>query len=219
MKDFPFFTTQNGVASLILQQVPYSGDAYIRIHNAANAEEFLQECVDFARLAGARQVLATGHSILERYPLHTRIIRQSRERVGIISIDAEVDCVQKGEAEQFRQLYNTAMLAVANAAYMTAEQILDIISKEQAYFVRINGQVQGGGIICDQMLQGIFSAVPGAGATVLCALGREMTGQRIYVEVATANKPAMRFYEKMGFAEDEEIAKWYKIFDMSSKNT
>ena len=31
MKDIPAFTTENGIASLILREIPYREEAYIRI--------------------------------------------------------------------------------------------------------------------------------------------------------------------------------------------
>ena len=34
MKDFPVFTTENGVASLILKEIPYRGEAYIHLRDS-----------------------------------------------------------------------------------------------------------------------------------------------------------------------------------------
>ena len=55
MKDFPCFATDDGVASLILKEIPYQQEAYIRFQDVQPGRfaPFLQECVSFCRMAGA----------------------------------------------------------------------------------------------------------------------------------------------------------------------
>ena len=53
MKDIPVFTTENGAASLILGEIPYRGQAYIRIQDSLEPESLLKECVSFCRMCGA----------------------------------------------------------------------------------------------------------------------------------------------------------------------
>ena len=45
MRDFPFFTTEYGVSSLVLKEIPYRSEAYIRILDAQpeHFREHLQE--------------------------------------------------------------------------------------------------------------------------------------------------------------------------------
>ena len=88
MKDFPFFTTQNGIASLTLKEIPYSKAAYITIRDTQQPEELLEECIAFCKMAGAEEIFASNHSILDKYPLHTQIIRMSRPREGLQDTDA-----------------------------------------------------------------------------------------------------------------------------------
>ena len=47
MKNFPFFTTEYGVAALTLREIPYQGKAYIKILDTQEPEQLLKECVDF----------------------------------------------------------------------------------------------------------------------------------------------------------------------------
>ena len=60
MRDFPIFTTEFGVSSLILKEIPYRGEAYIRIR--VGSEGFfnvhLAECVSFCRMCGAQRIFA-----------------------------------------------------------------------------------------------------------------------------------------------------------------
>ena len=56
MRDFPVFTTENGVGSITLKEVPYKGIAYIKIQSSQQPCEFLEECVDFCISAGADRI-------------------------------------------------------------------------------------------------------------------------------------------------------------------
>ena len=59
MKDIPVFTTQNGVASLILQEIPAQGCAYIRLQATLSPEQLLTECIAFCNM---------GNGVPERFP-------------------------------------------------------------------------------------------------------------------------------------------------------
>ena len=43
MKDFPVFTTENGVASLVLKEIPYRREAYITLRDSRTPEALLEE--------------------------------------------------------------------------------------------------------------------------------------------------------------------------------
>lgn len=75
MKDFPCFATDDGVASLILKEIPYRQEAYIRFQDVQPGRfaPFLQECVSFCRMAGAEKIYAQGHEELSQYPLHAAV--------------------------------------------------------------------------------------------------------------------------------------------------
>ena len=75
MKDFPCFATDDGVASLILKEIPYQQEAYIRFQDVQPGRfaPFLQECVSFCRMAGAEKIYAQGHEELSQYPLHAAV--------------------------------------------------------------------------------------------------------------------------------------------------
>ena len=60
MKDIPVFTTQNGVASLILQEIPTQGCAYIRLQATLSPEQLLAECISFCRMVGATRIYVAG---------------------------------------------------------------------------------------------------------------------------------------------------------------
>ena len=70
MRDFPIFTTEYGVASLFLKEIPYKNEAYIRIRDVQSGflKEHLAECVSFCRMAGAERVYAADHPQLSDWP-------------------------------------------------------------------------------------------------------------------------------------------------------
>ena len=71
MRDIPVFTTEYGVSSLFLKEIPYKSEAYIRIRDVQpeGFEAHLQECVSFCRMCGAEWIDAAGHEYLKKYPL------------------------------------------------------------------------------------------------------------------------------------------------------
>ena len=75
MKDFPMFTTEWGVASLILREVPYRQEAYIHVQDVQpdGFEAHMKECVAFCRMVGAERIYASGHPLLEAFELYTSV--------------------------------------------------------------------------------------------------------------------------------------------------
>ena len=59
MENIPVFTTENGVASLVLREIPYRETAYIQFASSQSPELFLEECVSFCQSVGAKTVLAS----------------------------------------------------------------------------------------------------------------------------------------------------------------
>ena len=53
MKDIPFFPTQHGVAGLILREIPYRQEAYIRIQDVQPGELslLLRECLSLIHIS------------------------------------------------------------------------------------------------------------------------------------------------------------------------
>ena len=125
MRDFPVFTTENGVGSLVLKEIPYSGIAYVTIQDSSFPTEFLQECVAFCRAVGAETVYATGNDILENYPFHTSVLQMSVSSDAIQQTDAALFPVTDQTLNKWRDIYNQKMKNVDNASYMS-----DIVAKE-----------------------------------------------------------------------------------------
>ena len=80
LRNIPIFTTEFGVASLILESVAARKEAYVRIQSSLQPEKLIEECVSFCKACGAERVYATGHEILASYPLHTSILQMNADR-------------------------------------------------------------------------------------------------------------------------------------------
>lgn len=212
MKNIPMFTTENGVASLILQEIPYRQEAYVHIRSTAEPEAFFRECVDFCKMAGAEKIYLTGHPLLEtRYSFHTSVLRLRRA----LPENRESGClfpVQRETLENFREIYNRRMAKVDNAATLTLSGAEDLLKRGDGYFVHDGKTLLGIGIASGGSIDCVIAEVRGAGQRVMEALFHALSQDSVELEVASTNASAMALYERMGFVCVEEISRWYGIF-------
>lgn len=213
MKDFPLFTTDQGVSSLILREVPYRQEAYIHIQSVQpdGFKEHLRECVSFCRMVGAEKIYAKGHELLESYPLHTAVY----EMRGVAQVDQEklenLFPVTETTVSHWRGILNERLRHVDNAATLTAADEKKILSSNGAYFVHHEGELLGVGWLEDTKLLLIAAVQPGAGERVMNTLMSLVEGADMTLEVASTNSRAIRLYERLGFVKTREISRWYSI--------
>lgn len=217
MQDFPLFTTETGVSSLLLKEVPYRKTAYIRVGNVQEGglNDHLEECLSFCRMAGAANVYASGHGDLEKYPLHTSVVRMQMEAWVDRKKLASLFPVTEATVERWRQVYNEAMGEVDNAATLESRDEEKILKSGGAYFVHADGQLLGIGWLEDTKLLAVASLQRGMGETVMHTLMSLVEGSQMELEVASTNTRAVRLYERLGFLVTGEISRWYTI---STKN-
>ena len=209
MRDIPMFTTENGVASLVLRAIPTQGVAYVHLQSSLTPEALLEECVSFCCSAGAEQIFATGNPVLEKYPLFTTVCHLH----GTVSGVGETDCclfpVTEKTWPEFCRIYNEKMASVPTA------QMLRLLDREEyeknAYFVHRDGALQGIGVVSNNEISAIAACQKGAGWDVLAALCRVLPGEEIALKVADSNQKAMSLYSRCGFLKTGEGTRWYKI--------
>ncbi len=211
MRDLPFFTTEHGVASLILNQIPYTKSAYIRIQDSSAPEELLSECMVFCKAVGAERVFATGAPCCEKYPKHTDIVKMTASVSAIGDTNAFLFPVTEKTVEKWRELYNQKIVSVPNAAYMTIHKAKQYMKQGSMYFVHRDGKLLGIGFVKDCELCWLSSVCAGAGADIVRALCHAITADTVTLEVATENIKAMQLYEKLGFIATELVSSWYRI--------
>ena len=213
MRDFPIFTTEYGVSSLFLKEIPYKKQAYIRIRDVQPGffREHLMECVSFCRMAGAEAIFATGDENLAEYPLYTRIL----EMRGTAWVDREkLAClfpVTEATAAKWRSIYNDAMKTVDNSGTLESRDEKMLTENVGAYFVHRDGQLLGIGWLDDCKLLAVAAVKKGAGETVMHTLMSLVEGDSMTLEVASTNEKAIRLYEKLGFLTVGEISAWYQV--------
>lgn len=211
MQNIPMFTSEYGVASLILESVPYRQEAYIRIQSTEQAELLLEECVKFCTACGAERIYATGHPFLEKYPLHTAILQLKGSREALGETDAALFPVQEKTAEKWRSIYNERMQGVDNAAWISFTGMKKILKAGDAYFVHRNGVLLGIGKAKGDRMDAVASVKSGAGVDVVRALAHGLSEDTVTIEVASTNERALKLYERLGFVPVAELSRWYEI--------
>lgn len=209
MRDIPMFTTELGVASLVLSQIPYTKKAYIRILDASDSSEFLQECISFCIAAGAEHIYATGNNACECYPEYTAILEMRADIAFLGQTDVNLFPVTEQTMEQWREIYNNKVRNVPNGAWMTVENAKELL--KDGYFVHRDGKLLGIGKASGDKIHWVAACCPGAGEDVVRGLCHALTGDTVTLEVASANEKAIRLYERLGFICTKELSKWYQV--------
>ena len=211
MKNFPFFTTEHGVAALTLREIPYQGKAYIKLLDTQEPELLLKECLDFCCAVGAEKVFTSGHSILEKYPLHTALwqMRCCSESLG--ETDASLFPVQEETALKFRTIYNEKIKNLPNSVWMDDGEMKTMLKEGDGYFVHRAGTLLGIGRVRGDEIRFVASVQPGAGVDVVRALAHGITGETVLLEVASTNQKAFDLYCRLGFVPTAELSRWYQI--------
>ena len=210
MRDFPLFTTEFGVASLTLKEIPYRKTAYIRIQDVQPGalEPLVAECRDFCRAAGAERIYLRGYPGLEDLPLHTSVL----EMRGTAWVDPQkLAClfpVTESTVSRWRQFYNERMAEVDNAGTLEAREEGRIADSGGAYWIHDNGALLGIGWMEEERMLAV-AAVPGQGERVMHSLMSLVEGAQMVLEVAETNTRAVKLYERLGFLKSREISRWY----------
>ena len=212
MKDIPMFTTDSGVSSLILKEIPYKQLAFIHVQDVQTGQlkPHLEECISFCRMLGAEKILAKGHEELQSYPLHSVVVEmtlmpEQREP------EANLWPVTQESVTKWREIYNEAMGKFDNHATLTFHDEKQIVQSGGAYFVHRDGALLGIGWMDGQELLALVSVIPGMGETVARTLFTTVGSDKITLEVVSDNLRAVKLYERMGFVKTREVSRWYRM--------
>ncbi len=211
MQDMPMFTTEFGVASLFLREIPYRGRAHIKIQSSLEPEKLLAECVSFCRMCGAEWIDASGHEYLEKYPLITALWAMQCDRAVLGETDACLFPVTEQTVQQWLDIYNERMADIPNAAYMDSRDGRELLASGDGYFVHRDGKLLGIGKAKGDFIDTVIAVQPGAGETVVQALASALNCETVRLWVASANTRALRLYQRLGFTITKELSKWYRV--------
>ena len=211
MKDIPMFTTPYGTAGLILREVPYQEEAYVRLQEVTDLQGLIKECLDFCKAVGAQRVYATGYRGLEAYPLSTAIVSMVCQKDSLGETDAALWPVQENTAAEFQRIYNEKIFHVPNGAWMDQADIQEMLKRGDGYFVHRGDTLLGIGRVYDGCILWLAAVQKGAGADVVKALATALHTDTVKLDVATANQKANKLYLQLGFLSVEEKSRWYQI--------
>ena len=213
MRDFPIFTTEYGVSSLVLKEIPYRNEAYIRILDVQEEffEDHLAECVSFCRMCGAERIYAEGSRHLEQYPLYTAVYQMNGTASQEESKMASLFPVTAQTVGTWRNIYNKAMRSVDNAGTLESREEKQILDSGTAYFVHKDSRLLGIFWLEGNKLLAIAATEKGAGETVMHTMMSLLEGEDMMLEVASTNHRAIRLYENLGFVKTAELRRWYRV--------
>ena len=209
MKDLPIFTTQNGVASLTLREIPYTKRAYILLRDSLTTQALLEECRDFCRAVGAEEIYASGDPVVEAYPYHATIVTMQCPKVSLENTEFSLWPVQEHTLGTWKEIYNQKTRNIPNAAWMTDGDCTQMLRDGEGYFVHNGKDLMGIGRIGGGEIKWLASCAPGAGEQVLRALASVIYEERVRLQVADTNAKAVRLYEKLGFLPVHRGQPWH----------
>ena len=212
MKDIPVFATEYGIASLVMKEIPYQSAAYVTVRDSLEPERLLDECIGFCRACGADRIYATGHSELESRPLYTAMWQMQCSLGALPDTDAALWPVQKNTLKQWQQIYNDKVRNLPNGAWMTDADARKMIEKGDGYFIHRGEVLLGIGRASGDTIDWVASLQPGAGRDVVLALSHAITGENVFLTVASVNIKAVKLYENLGFLKNKELSRWFQIF-------
>lgn len=209
MNDIGIFPTQYGVASLILREIPYRREAYIRVQDTQPGELalLLEECAAFCRACGAEKILWTGAKT-DAQPHMTVLRMQGTAKVNTSLLEQLFPVTEK-TAARWRQIYNERMRSVPQARTLSFADEKELSESCGAYFVHHDGQLLGIGWLEDTHLLAVASCKPGAGERVLHTIMSVVEGADLTLEVADRNHKAIALYQKNGFIATGIASEWY----------
>ena len=213
MKDIPIFTTDWGVASLILKEIPYKEIAYVKVQDVqpGHIRELCDECAQFCRAAGAETVIASGHEELGCYPYYASVFEMRLSGFDRELTDACLFPVTEETVGKWRKIYNEKMADVDYAVTMTAYDEKEILSSGGAYFVHRDGKLLGIGWMNGSELMAVASVVPGMGELVTRTLLTVADSDSVFLQVVSTNERAIRLYHRMGFLMTREVNRGYRV--------
>lgn len=211
MKDMPVFTTEYGVASLVLKEIPYQEKAYVILRDSLEPEKLIEECAAFCRACGAEEVYATGHAALEAWPFYTAMWEMRCMVSALPETDAALWPVQEETVEEWRSIYNQKVQSVPNGAWMTSADGAAMLKKGDGYFIHRGGTLLGIGRAWGDTIDWVASVQPGAGREVVAAMAQLLMEETAALTVASTNEKAVQLYESLGFVRAKEISRWYRV--------
>lgn len=212
MTDLPVFTAADGIATLILHEIPARGEGYILVRGVfGTLDGLLRECANFCRGAGAQKVYAGGEADFSDYPVFARLMERQLLLPQIPETGCTVEAVTEENAFRWAERYNERFAAVPSAQSCGPFEARRLAKQGECFFVLEDGAPAGLGRVRGSRLLALASLRPGAGERTLFALARHCGLQKIDLTCAMENTRAMAFYDRLGFTRGLVTQRWYAV--------
>ena len=217
MRNIPMFTAANGMASLILREIPYSGRAYVMVRSVWNGriEGLLRECADFCRAAGASEVLASdGKNDLPADHAYD-ILRLTVERAALPMLERPVELVPvSGEnGDAYLKIYNGCFREVPGAASYDKKDLQRLVTGKTGFLAVQDGDYAGVVELDPDGIAGI-AVLPrhrGLGHDLALTALQQVKTETLCLKVADTNRRAVALYRRLGFGNDTLVSRWWRI--------
>lgn len=217
MQNIPIFTAANGMASLVLREIPYSGTAYVMLRAVWNGktEALLEECGGFCRSAGAETVYASdgmndlpadhAYDILRLY-LCRQALPPLQRQVELVPVSAE-----NGSA--YLRIYNACFRTVPGAASYDRKDLKRLMEQGTGFLAVDRGEFAG---VVELERDGIagIAVLPthkGLGYDLALTALHRLQADVLQLKVADTNIPALKLYRRLGFGEDTTVSRWWRL--------
>ena len=217
MKNIPIFTGEYGVATLILEEIPYKRCGYIlpQSWDGKYLKEFLTECTFFCKLAGAQQVYVRMETPIDYLPLTMEMYAMRLEKKdAMFSEDSLVLHPLSVDNEKiFLEIYETAFAASFNAPTYTTRDTERLRGEGESYVGYWNNQPVGIGELGGDTLRIVAVGEPsqGWGEKMTRHLLDKIPYPVVKLQVASTNAVGRRLYEKLGFEHTKILKYWYQL--------
>lgn len=217
MNNIPMFTGANGMATLILREIPLCGRAYVLIRSVWNdrTEALLEECAQFCRAAGAREIyVSDGRNALPAEPAHT-VLELSVEKSALPLPEHPVPLVplSKENSQIYLDIYNRCFRDVVGTASYDYRDINRLLGKDLAFLAMKDQKPAGIAELGDNYLEGVAvdPAFRGLGRDLtLTALAR-LPGPVVKLKVHDCNTRALNLYRRLCCWKETVVSYWWKI--------
>ena len=211
MRDIPMFPTDYGAAGLVLNQIPYTGNAYVHVHSALDLKLLLEECAGFCIAAGAERVYDCGDCDFFGFEADVAILKMQQQLEELADTDTCLMPITEATLGEWLKIHNAAMSGVDHAAYLSSLDGKRLLADGGGYFVHRDSSLLGIGVANGDTIATLASVQKGAGRDVVLALCHALSGDTVHLEVAQTNHRAIALYRRLGFIEIGIKCQWYRI--------
>lgn len=216
MKDIPVFTAANGIATLVLKEIPRCGRAYVLVRAVwTQAEALLEECRGFCRACGAEEIYASWDTETLPCTHAYDLLEMTRPKAGLPPPDASVTVeeLRPDNGGAYLEIYNRCFHNQPGAASYGNRDLERLYGEELAYLGAVDGQYAAVAEISKDSLEGIavLPEAHGMGYPFALSVLSRIPSPILHLKVANTNERAIRLYTRLGFETRAVVRRWYLL--------